>query len=119
MCHKVYGIWYINMNNEIFQNLKLELRRGFLVIAVLAKTRKEQYGYTLRKSLNELGIDIEESSLYPMLRRLEIQGLLISKWREEDKRKKRFYQISTEGELILNQLTAEWKSINSSLEGII
>jgi PadR family transcriptional regulator PadR len=107
------------MNNDLFQNLRLELRRGYLIIAVLAKIRTEQYGYTLRKSLNEIGVDIDESSLYPMLRRLESQGLLVSEWREEDKRKKRFYRLSTNGESILNQLLIEWKNINSSLEGII
>ncbi len=107
------------MDKDLFQNLRLELRRGYLIIAVLAKVRIEQYGYTLRKSLNEIGVDIDESSLYPMLRRLESQGLLVSEWREEDKRKKRFYRLSTDGETILNQLLIEWKNINSSLEGII
>lgn len=109
----------ILMDKDLFQNLRLELRRGYLIIAVLAKVRIEQYGYTLRKSLNEIGVDIDESSLYPMLRRLESQGLLVSEWREEDKRKKRFYRLSTDGETILNQLLIEWKNINSSLEGII
>jgi DNA-binding PadR family transcriptional regulator len=66
-----------------------------------------------------MGVDIDENSLYPMLRRLENQGLLVSEWREEDKRKKRFYRLSTNGESILNQLLIEWKNINSSLEGII
>ena len=87
-----------------FENLKLELRRGCLVVAVLAQLRKEQYGYTLRKALADDGLEIDESTLYPLLRRLESQGLLISEWREEDKRNKRFYRLSPVGEGILAQL---------------
>jgi PadR family transcriptional regulator, regulatory protein PadR len=107
------------MNNEIFENLRQELRRGCLVIAVLFKLRSEQYGYTLRKSLEEDGLVIDEGTLYPLLRRLESQGLLLSEWREENKRQKRFYRLSNDGKLILKQLATEWKNINSSLKGII
>jgi PadR family transcriptional regulator PadR len=102
-----------------FENLRLELRRGCLVLAVLAALRSEQYGYTLRKVLVEHGMAIDESTLYPLLRRLETQGLLSSEWREEDKRTKRFYRLSHEGKLILKQLLAEWQSINASLNGIL
>src|ERR1700758_1561163 len=92
---------------NVFENLRLELRRGCLVLAVLASLGKEQYGYTLRKILTEHGIAIDEGTLYPLLRRLESQGLLKSRWREEDKRNKRFYQLSAEGKLILKQLLGE------------
>jgi PadR family transcriptional regulator PadR len=104
---------------ELFENLKLELRRGCLVVAVLAQLRKEQYGYTLRKALGDDGLEIDESTLYPLLRRLESQGLLISEWREEDKRNKRFYRLSPVGEGILTQLLDEWQRINASLEKIL
>jgi PadR family transcriptional regulator PadR len=104
---------------EPFDNLKLELRRGCLVVAVLAQLRKEQYGYTLRKALADDGLEIDESTLYPLLRRLESQGLLISQWREEDKRNKRFYRLSPDGEVILAQLLEEWQRINASLEKIL
>jgi PadR family transcriptional regulator PadR len=103
----------------MFDNLRLELRRGSLVLAVLAQLRNEQYGYTLRKSLAEHGMEIDESTLYPLLRRLEAQGLLVSEWREEDKRNKRFYSLSTTGQEILEQLLAEWKSIDLSLSQIV
>jgi PadR family transcriptional regulator, regulatory protein PadR len=109
----------INMGTELFQNLRLELRRGCLVIAVLAKLRKEQYGYTLRKTLEEIGLDIDEGTLYPLLRRLESQGLLLSEWRESDKRNKRFYRLSNDGKTMLKQLALEWNKINSSLEGLM
>jgi PadR family transcriptional regulator PadR len=104
---------------ELFENLKLELRRGCLVVAVLGQLRKEQYGYTLRKALADDGLEIDESTLYPLLRRLESQGLLVSEWREEDKRKKRFYRLSAVGEVILAQLLEEWQRINTSLGKIL
>lgn len=106
-------------NHELFENLKLELRRGSLVLAVLAALRKEQYGYTLRKTLTESGMAIDEGTLYPLLRRLENQGLLVSEWREEEKRNKRFYRLSVEGKVILKQLLAEWQTISSSLNGML
>ena len=99
-------------------NLRLELRRGCLVLAVLAQLQKEHYGYTLRKSLAESGLEIDEGTLYPLLRRLETQDLLVSEWREEDKRKKRFYRLSPQGGETLSLLLAEWRIINSSLEQI-
>lgn len=105
--------------NEIFGNLRLELRRGCLTLAVLAQLRAEHYGYTLRKALVELGLDIEENTLYPLLRRLESQGMLVSEWREEEKRNKRFYRLSPEGHTILEQLLAEWTAINGSIERIL
>jgi PadR family transcriptional regulator PadR len=101
------------------QNLRLELRRGCLVLAVLAELRSEQYGYTLRKALAQHGMEIDEGTLYPLLRRLETQGLLVSEWREEDKRNKRFYKISREGKAILKQLLADWQAIDASLEQIL
>lgn len=106
-------------NHEMFENLRLELRRGTLVLAVLAALRQEQYGYTLRKTLGERGVVIDEGTLYPLLRRLESQGLLLSEWREEEKRNKRFYRLSADGKLMLKQLLAEWQSINSSLNGML
>jgi PadR family transcriptional regulator PadR len=104
---------------ELFENLRLELRRGCLIVAVLGRLREEHYGYTLRKALAELGLEIEEGALYPMLRRLESQGLLVSEWREEDKRNKRFYRLSPLGETILARLLDEWRGLNATLERIL
>jgi PadR family transcriptional regulator, regulatory protein PadR len=104
---------------DLFENLRLELRRGCLVVAVLAQLKTEHYGYTLRKALAELGMTIDEGTLYPLLRRLETQGLLVSEWREEDKRNKRFYRLSPDGRAILKQLLAEWQRINESLNQIL
>ena len=104
---------------EILENLKMELRRGCLIVAVLAQLRTEQYGYTLRKALADDGLEIDEGTLYPLLRRLETQGLLVSEWREQDKRNKRFYRLSPNGEVILQQLLEEWEGINRSLSKIL
>jgi PadR family transcriptional regulator PadR len=108
-----------NSETGMFESLRLELRRGCLIVAVLAQLRDEHYGYTLRKALADEGLAIEESTLYPLLRRLETQGLLQSEWREEDKRNKRFYRLSGEGEAILAQLLVEWNGINESLHKIL
>ncbi len=107
------------MSPDLFENLRLELRRGCVIVAALAALRSEQYGYTLRKALSEQGMDIDEGTLYPLLRRLESQGLLVSEWREEDKRNKRFYRLSADGRQILKLLLAEWETIDSSLRGIL
>lgn len=107
------------LNSDLFENLRLELRRGSLIIAVLAQLRTEHYGYALRKALADRGMEIEESTLYPLLRRLESQGLLVSEWREEDKRNKRFYRLSKDGAQILKHLLEEWQNMNSSLNRIV
>src|SRR3954471_23816542 len=104
---------------DLYEGLRQELRRGSLILAVLGHLRVEHYGYTLRSSLAEAGIEIEEGALYPMLRRLEAQGLLTSEWREEDKRKKRFYRLSPQGIEVLARLAAEWRGINASLDKIL
>ncbi len=90
-----------------------------MILAVLAQLREERYGYALRKSLSDLGLDIEENTLYPLLRRLETQGLLVSEWREEDRRTKRFYRLSRDGERMLDRLRQEWQDINASLDRIL
>jgi len=124
-----YTMWYIvcvvhymtqgNEADALLENLRLELRRGCLVLAVLAQLRTEQYGYTLRKALEEHGLAIDEGTVYPLLRRLESQGLLVSEWRAEDKRNKRFYKISRDGKLVLKQLLTEWQGIGVSLDEIL
>lgn len=104
---------------ELFENLRLELRRGCLILAVLGQLQDEHYGYTLRKALEDQGLAIDEGTLYPLLRRLESQGLLASEWREENKRNKRFYKLSAQGRHILKQLLAEWQGLNASIQKIL
>ncbi len=118
MCYTLY-VTRCPVGDDIFENLRLELRRGSVVLAVLTALRAEQCGYTLRRSLADYGLEVDEGTLYPLLRRLESQGLLSSEWREEDKRKKRFYRLSAEGKQILKQLLAEWKSLDASLRAVV
>jgi PadR family transcriptional regulator, regulatory protein PadR len=107
------------MDSNLFENLRLELRRGSLTLAVLAQLRTEHYGYALRKALENHGLVIDENTLYPLLRRLETQGLLVSHWREEEKRNKRFYRLSPQGEIILYQLMNEHEAMNAALDRIM
>ena len=103
------------IEEDLFEKLRIELRRGSLILAVLGALREERYGYTLRQSLEDAGLPIEEGALYPLLRRLETQGLLTSEWREEARRNKRFYRLSTDGEQVLAQLLGEWNAISESI----
>ena len=105
--------------SENLENIVLELRRGMIVLAVLSQLNEEKYGYSLLKLLADLGLEVDQGTLYPLLRRLESHGLLTSEWREEEKRNKRFYRLSADGKAVLKQLAAEWQSINKSLNGIL
>jgi PadR family transcriptional regulator PadR len=98
-------------NIQTIDNLLLEMRRGVIVLAVLSQCSQEQYGYSLMKSLSEKGLEIDQGTLYPLLRRLETQGLLSSSWRLEDARPRRYYMISPKGQEILPRLVEEWKSM--------
>src|SRR5512135_842768 len=99
------------MTNETLENVSLELRRGVIVLAVLSRLGQECYGYSLIKSLADNGLEIDQGTLYPLLRRLESQGLLQSAWRVEADRPRRYYAISPEGQALLPQLKQEWNTI--------
>jgi PadR family transcriptional regulator PadR len=103
----------------LFDSLRLELRRGCLTLAVLAQLRSEHYGYTLRKALADLGLDIDEGTLYPLLRRLESQGLLESRWRLEESRPRRYYIISPAGQEVLAALKQEWNKMVATLAPLV
>jgi PadR family transcriptional regulator PadR len=99
-------------SNEVVQNIILELRRGVIVLAVLSQLDEEQYGYSLLKCLSDQGLEVDQGTLYPLLRRLESQGLLQSDWRIADEaRPRRYYVISPQGRLLRAQLTQEWTSL--------
>jgi PadR family transcriptional regulator PadR len=104
---------------QLLENLRGELRRGGLVLAVLGQLATEHYGYTLRKALGSRGLPVDEGTLYPLLRRLEHQGLLLSEWREEDKRQKRFYRLSPVGRQVVDQLAGEWQGLNAAIARIL
>lgn len=96
--------------------MRLELRRGALPLAVLLHLKHEHYGYSLRKAIADKGLDIDEGTLYPLIRRLETHGLLNSEWRTEDNRQRRFYQLSPLGFEVTELLILEWQQLNSSIE---
>jgi DNA-binding PadR family transcriptional regulator len=99
--------------------LDTELRRGVLVLAVLSQLRAPQYGYSLRQALAERGMSIEEGTLYPLLRRLESQGLLASEWRIEDGPPRRYYTLSPEGVRHYQSLSANWSTLAATVNRLI
>ena len=106
-------------NDEQLQNTLLELRRGVIVLAVLSQLSEEQYGYSLLKMLSEQGLDLDQGTLYPLLRRLEGQGLLQSVWKLEEARPRRYYVISSAGRELLPRLKEEWAKIVSMMENML
>jgi DNA-binding PadR family transcriptional regulator len=98
---------------------ELDLRKGVLVLAVLSRLRSAQYGYSLRQALAAHGMPIEEGTLYPLLRRLEGQGLLASEWRIEDGPPRRYYRLSPHGEQTLDALTKGWRELVKVMSGLL
>ena len=101
------------------ESIRLEMRRGAVILAVLAALRTEQYGYSLRRELADAGFEIEEGTLYPLIRRLESQGLLTSRWSSEPGRRKRFYVISSGGRELLEALQGEWHALHQTLAKLL
>lgn len=104
---------------KILDNLIGELKRGTLVLSVLLSTSNPTYGYSLVQTLQEKGIDIEQNTLYPLLRRLEKQGLLTSDWDTTESRPRKYYCISPTGIEILASLTEEWQRTNKIIQSMI
>jgi PadR family transcriptional regulator, regulatory protein PadR len=92
-----------------------ELRRGTVVLACLVRLRIADYGYALLESLNGLGITVDANTLYPLLRRLEKQGLLTSEWNTDEARPRKFYRTSATGEALAAVLTADWHRIDDAI----
>jgi PadR family transcriptional regulator, regulatory protein PadR len=107
------------MEQQLMENLILEMRRGVITLAVLSQCNQEQYGYSLLKSLSEKGLEIDQGTLYPLLRRLETQALLSSSWRLEDARPRRYYQLSSEGQQVLPKLIQEWETMEKMMENML
>ncbi len=104
---------------DVDQTLKLELRRGALVLAVLSQLRKPQYGYSLRQALARRGMLIEEGTLYPLLRRLDAQGLLESEWRVEDGPPRRYYRLNAKGKALLASLSGAWRELVTTMDDLL
>lgn len=106
-------------NNQSLENVVLELRRGVIVLAVLSQLGSEQYGYSLLKLLSDQGLEVDQGTLYPLLRRLEAQGYLQSVWKLEEARPRRYYVISAEGKKVLPKLKKEWAGIVSVMDKML
>lgn len=99
--------------------LEQELRRGVIVLAALSQLGSWQYGYSLRQSLAARGMEIEEGTLYPLLRRLEGQNLLVSEWRIEDGPPRRYYKLSPQGRALYGRLVTNWNALVETVGGLI
>lgn len=104
---------------KMLQNALQEMRRGSLVLAVLLQVDTPQYGYSLVEALNQKGLPIDQNTLYPLLRRLEKNGLLDSVWQLEDSRPRRYYQLSATGATFRAQLIAEWHQLAQTLQSML
>ena len=101
--------------DELIQSLIIELRRGTLTLAVLSQLQKPEYGYSLVQSLEEKKVTIDPSTLYPLLRRLEKQGLLVSKWELNGNRQRKYYQLSEDGQQVYKKLKNSWTETSDQM----
>ena len=104
--------------NMPFQNLITELRRGSLTMAVLSCLNNPHYGYALLQTLQEVGVAIDANTLYPLLRRLESQGLLTGNWDTTESRPRKYYTVNESGREALSVLTSEWESMQRCMAQI-
>lgn len=101
------------------QKLTLELRRGMLTLAVLGAVRTPSYGYALKQRLAEGHLEIDQGTLYPLLRRLEADGLLTSEWIVDGSRPRKYYRLSPDGETTLKALRAKWKHLVNVVDALL
>lgn len=107
------------VHSELAGKLEQELRRGAITLAVLSQLKAPQYGYSLRQSLDVQGMPVEEGTLYPLLRRLEEQGLLRSEWKIEDGPPRRYYARNAAGERVFKELAATWNALVGTLKALM
>ena len=104
---------------DVMDKLTLELRRGFIVLACLAQVDDPSYGYELQQRLADAGMPIEQGTLYPLLRRLQEQGLLAEEWNTEGNRPRKYYQITAAGRAARKMLRAQWDDMSAVLDGLL
>jgi DNA-binding PadR family transcriptional regulator len=104
---------------DAFGKLELELRRGVVVLATLSQLRAPRYGYELRQALANQDMVIEEGTLYPLLRRLEAQGLLKSDWKTDSGSPRRYYSLNADGRKLLKKLTESWQGMNTAMTRLL
>lgn len=104
---------------DLLEGLLLELRRGTLVLSVLSQMGEARYGYALVQSLEERGVSIDPNTLYPLLRRLEKQGLLESSWETGGSKPRKYYKRTLEGDRIFRELKEQWKEMTIGMEQLL
>ena len=104
---------------DLLSTLLLELRRGTLTISVLSQMNQPKYGYALVQSLEEKGVAIDPNTLYPLLRRLESQGLLESKWETGGAKPRKYYQRTEYGTQIYEQMKKYWQTLSAGMERLL
>lgn len=120
MCDIQYTVSMKTQNqNEQLDNLSQELRRGALPLAVLCMLQENKYGYALIGDLTAAGVEMDQGTLYPMLRRLESQGLLQSSWVVDGARPRRYYVISPQGREVLASLSGEWQKLSRVVQSLL
>lgn len=102
--------------DEIINSFLVEMKRGTMTIIVLTQLQKKQYGYSLLTVLEEKKTGIEAGTLYPLLRRLEKQGILESEWDTTESRPRKFYQLSQLGKEVLERIKGEWDSLSNQMD---
>ena len=109
----------VGEEKDLLSSLLLELRRGTLTISVLSQMKEPKYGYALVQSLEEKGIAIDPNTLYPLLRRLENQGLLESRWETGCAKPRKYYQRTKCGTEIYEKLKAYWQNLSAGMERLL
>lgn len=109
----------MDTNDAVLATHMQELRRGTVVLAALARLQEPNYGYALLESMQKAGIEVDANTLYPLLRRLEKQGLLTSVWDTEGGRPRKYLRISPAGEQVLCTLVTEWNRLHRSMKSIL
>jgi PadR family transcriptional regulator len=103
---------------ELLAGGRQELRRGTVVLACLLLLRRPGYGYALLDQLRDLGFAVDANTLYPLLRRLESQGVLMSEWNTEESRPRKFYRTSPAGDRLAAELLDDWKRLDTSIRAL-
>jgi DNA-binding PadR family transcriptional regulator len=105
--------------DELYSNQALELRRGTIVLAALAKLQQPHYGYALLQALESAGVSIDAGTLYPLMRRLEKQGILTSSWDTSESRPRKYYQLSDNGKQLYERLQTEWYETHQKIDQLM
>ena len=105
--------------DETIEKLTLELRRGVIVLACLSQLDEPSYGYELQQRLAARGMEIEQGTLYPLLRRLEEQGLLAEEWIVESSRPRKYYRLTDAGKRARAELRDNWNEMSAVLDALL